>query len=227
MITEQREEIKDLLEAEPYFDDINIFLQDDKDIEQEIERALGPMKGKGGKSGACVMIVTAKAGPRVDSEFGPVWDLSHALRILESPVVNRGTSGSGKTHAAIAERIATTLHGITLTSAAAPLMIEPPGITPADDPRFPGSDIAFATSGQLAATLPQCATPAIAEDAGELTLTCDTAGAALFYTTNGKNPSPRNGTLYTAPFTPDPLLTVKVRAWLAGYLASEIATVNT
>lgn len=227
MITEQREEIMALLDAEPYFDDIPIFLQDDKDIEAGIDRALGPLKGKGGKTGVCVMIVTAKAGPKEDSEFGPVWELSHMLRVLESPIVNRGSSGTLKEPTAIAERIATTLHGITPASAASPLMIEAPGITPADDPRYPGVDIAFTTSGVLSATLTAAATPSITDNAGTLTLACATAGAALFYTTNGKRPSPRNGTLYTAPITPAADLTVQVRAWLAGYLPSATATHNT
>jgi len=38
---------------------------------------------------------------------------------------------------------------------------------------------------------------------------------------------PRNGALYTAPFTPGAGLTLKARAWLAGYLASEVATITT
>lgn len=222
MILEQRQELQALLEAEPYFDDIPIFLQDDKDIEAGIDRALGPLKGKGGKTGACIMVVTAKAGPKNDAEFGPVWEVSHVLRVLESPVVNRGSSGTTKIPTAIAEMISATLHTVTPASAVSPLMVEAPGITPADDPRYPGVDIAFTTSGVLSATLSAAATPEIEAAGGELTITCATTGAALFYTVDGKKPSPRNGTLYTAPFTPAGGVTVKVRAWLAGYLPSAV-----
>jgi len=42
-------------------------------------------------------------------------------------------------------------------------------------------------------------------------------GPRFFYTLGCSNASPRNGALYTAPFTPGCGLTLKARAWLAGY----------
>jgi hypothetical protein len=48
-------------------------------------------------------------------------------------------------------------------------------------------------------------------------------GAAIFYTVDGTFPSPRNGALYTAPFSVGPGLTAQATAWLAGYLSSPTA----
>ena len=52
-----------------------------------------------------------------------------------------------------------------------------------------------------------------------------TAGAAIFYTLDGSLPLPRNpmAFLYTAPVTSVPGATLKARAFLSGYLNSEIA----
>jgi len=55
-----------------------------------------------------------------------------------------------------------------------------------------------------------------------ITLSCDTPGAVIFFTTNGKHPSPPVGTLYTAPFQITSAATLKARAWLPGYVASEL-----
>lgn len=47
-------------------------------------------------------------------------------------------------------------------------------------------------------------------------------GAAIYYTTNGKVPTPRSGTLYTGPVAGSG--TVKARAFLAGYNSSLVST---
>lgn len=85
----------------------------------------------------------------------------------------------------------------------------------------------FIAQGGTAYTLPQVATPLVVNNAGTITITCATAGAAIFYTLDGKHPGPRNATLYTGPFTPGAGLTLKTRAWLAGYLTSDQASITT
>lgn len=51
----------------------------------------------------------------------------------------------------------------------------------------------------------KCATPVISftdnGDNATTTITCSTAGALIYYTTNGLEPNSTNGTLYTGPFT--------------------------
>jgi len=73
------------------------------------------------------------------------------------------------------------------------------------------------------------ATPSISPAAGtygadqSITLACLTAGAAIYYTTNGAEPT-EGDTLYTAPFTVSVSTTVKAKAFLAPSDPSDVAT---
>lgn len=54
-------------------------------------------------------------------------------------------------------------------------------------------------------------------NSSNLTLTCATAGASIYYTTDGSYPEPENGTLYSAPFAmPDTGTLVRAAAYKTG-----------
>ena len=57
-----------------------------------------------------------------------------------------------------------------------------------------------------------------------LTITTATAGAAIYYTTDGSAPSPTNGTLYTVPIPIQTTATVRAAAYLTGYEPTDIDT---
>lgn len=56
-----------------------------------------------------------------------------------------------------------------------------------------------------------------------VTITCATAGASIYYTTDGSIPT-QNSTLYTAPFTIDSNVTIKTKAFKDGDMPSLVAT---
>lgn len=73
-----------------------------------------------------------------------------------------------------------------------------------------------------------CATPVISgttpfETSTQITITCDTDGAKIYYTTDGKSPSEERGTLYTGAFTVTESTTVKAIAVSDGYKTSSVA----
>jgi hypothetical protein len=222
-----QQEIADLILADPFFEDIAVLTEHTKEIESEINRALGPLNERGGKIGAVVIVLTPQAKISFKDVFGPFFDDIKVVALVSvNPTVNNDASGTGKTASAIAEKVATVVHQQTVNSSNGPVVADDPGITTIED-EFDSRNVHFRTAGGVATAPPQVATPIIAEDHGAFTITCATPGAAIFYTLNGKNPVPRVGTFYSAPFSAGSDLTLKARAWLAGYIASETAQTTT
>lgn len=60
-------------------------------------------------------------------------------------------------------------------------------------------------------------------DSTQVSITCATEGASIYYTTDGTEPS-ESSTLYTAPFTVSSTTTVKAKAFKTGYDASNVAS---
>lgn len=60
-------------------------------------------------------------------------------------------------------------------------------------------------------------------DSTQVSITCATEGASIYYTTDGTNPD-MNSTLYSAPFTVFSTTTVKAKAFKTGYDASNVAS---
>ena len=79
-------------------------------------------------------------------------------------------------------------------------------------------------------TLPQVEKPKISPNGGNfaasqtVTLSCDTEGAAIYYTTDESEPSAENGTLYEGEFTLNATTTLKAIAVKDGMRPSEVAT---
>lgn len=72
-------------------------------------------------------------------------------------------------------------------------------------------------------------TPVITPNSGfnydpvQVSISCATSGASIYYTTDGTEPT-ENSNLYAAPFTVDSTSTVKAKAFKAGYIASNLAS---
>lgn len=82
------------------------------------------------------------------------------------------------------------------------------------------------TTKTLTENLPSCETPVISgttpfDESTSVTITCATSGASIYYTTDGSTPSASNGTLYSSAITLTATTTVKAKAILSGYNASE------
>ncbi|MDB6022614.1 MAG: hypothetical protein JWQ04_2471 [Pedosphaera sp.] len=224
-----QQQCADRIQADPLFANVPALTERIADIDSEIARALGPLNGQSGKTGLVAVVLTPTATVHFQNVFGPFFDeIKIVVRVIENVAVNQDpNTGTNVAAADAVERICGLLHHFQPEAANGPITSRRPSITLGKDPGYLCYECHFRTSGGLSAVPPQVATPVIAESSGTVTLTCATPGAAMFYTLDGSNAVPRNGAIYTAPFTPGPGLTLKVRAWLAGYLASETATQTT
>jgi hypothetical protein len=219
----QRSEWKDFLEALPYFANVPVVAEDVGDVQAEYDKAIAAM-------GVCVILMTVKFAPTKDAEAGPVITYFHAAHVVENVLFNRDTvnGGTGKTRDEVIEKICGYTHAnFQALSATGPFMLSGQAIKIDDDSGLPSEDCMFEVPASFGLVLDQVATPVISRDpnTGLVTITCATPGAAVFVTVDNTRPGPRK-TLYTAPFTPDSGVMLRVRAWLAGYLASEIATLQ-
>jgi len=228
-LAQLQQQCADRLLSDPLFANVPVLTERIKDIGSEIDRALGPLNERGGRNGLVAVLLTPTANVNFENVFGPFFDeIKIVVRVIENVPVNQDPdTGSNIPAAELAERVCALLHHFQPDNAAGPVIAQKPALALANDPNNLSYDCLFKTSGGLTTVLPQVAAPVITNIAGHITITCATAGAAIFYTLDGSNASPRNGTLYAAPFTPGAGLTLNARAWLAGYLASNNATQTT
>lgn len=218
----QRQEWQEHLQALEFFNDITILADDQHDIENEYERAIGEISVIGNKSGIVVVLFTVPAKPDGKDQFGPVIQCYHVAHVVENVPVNRGDHGTGKTREEVVEKIIEATHAVFQpTTARSPFMLDDQGIEPVQD--MPSENVSFLCASNFEANLTAVATPVLTNAGGDVTMTCATPGAAIFYTTDGTRPTPFS-TLYVDTITLSG--TIKARAFLAGHFHSELATLT-
>jgi hypothetical protein len=207
-----------LLQAEPYFSDITILEQDAKELEFKIAEAVG-------RIGVCVIIEHPKMTVPNPNVPGPYGAYTVSVFVYENTIINRSDTGTGKVASDIAEYVASTCHLKWFDALAETMKISRDAISMIDQGGENNEELVWVvkmeTTGGINLSVPAVATPGIADNgSGTLTLTCATGGAAMFYTVDNTAPSPRNGTLYTAPFAVGSGVKTRVTGWLAGYTVS-------
>lgn len=203
-----------LTEADPYFSDIPVVTERLKDFQGRIDVLVGRT------AGICLILVTPVVGGVLANVPGANFAGIQVIgRILENTTIN--ATGKEALDAAIyTHALWSQLKPDALASALIPQ--EPP-IVLGNDPKYLSYDIRFTTEGGTKIDIPTLAAVTIdASDLGAIELAHPTPGAPIFYTTNNTQASPRNpaSVLYLAPFSAPSGTTVRARAWLAGYIPS-------
>lgn len=225
LITTTRYEVANRLLADPYFDDIPVLALNPKETISELQNRINKLAIAG-------TVVIARLRMTHRNLGGVYFD---NIEVQVGFCENRQLNPTGKAVEDICEFAAALLHDWTPQNLSCPLVLMDPSIV--EVPPETESDrkkrllaVRLQAQGGLSVTLPKVATPLMNNAAGTITITCATAGAAIFYRTDGRQPNPRVGSgsvLYTAPFAPGLGLTVKTKAFLAGYLDSDLAQTTT
>lgn len=144
------------------------------------------------------------------------------VNVEERTLINRGPKGIGLSAAEIADIVLKALHwrflGISLRSD------ERQGKKPYQyDDGVRGYELTFRGVWNRSVT-PSCSKLKISAAGAVVTLSTDTAGAAIYYTIDGSLPSPTNSnaTLYTAPFILGESAQVRAMACKSGMLPSDL-----
>ena len=216
-------DLTERLLADPYFSDIPVLSENLLDLENQVETAIAGI-------GAFAMIVTptATVGRFKDAPGPYLGQINIVCRCHENVTVNRSSTGTGKTCAAIAEHALTIIHGYHPVNVVEQIVATDPSIAMVPDPNgLLVYDVMFQTNGGLAYTVPVLGDVTISVAGGMATLGNATQGAAIFYTVNNVGyPSPRSGIFYSAPFSAPAGTLIKAKAYLAGYNASPQASLR-
>lgn len=136
-----------LLRGSAYFADIPVIYEKMKEIQYEIDKALGSLQGQGGRSGVFVIVATPKQRVLHPNLPGPVFDdVTVLVRVIEDPLVNQGESGTRKRAVDVAHAVAQTLHHKTRQNLYDPLICEEAGAAADNDlPSYVIYDVRFKT----------------------------------------------------------------------------------
>ena len=231
-LTLMRDGLAARLNADDWFADINVLTERKADIISAIEKSIGPMKAKGGKSGTCIVVMSPVASDESEEIPGAILHPQLTFRILENPLINNSGVGTGKEALSTAKRVVMLMKHFRMDGVCTELIPEKPTIVPVADPVAPVAyEVRFKARDDDGETLAKVARVAISPASGAaprtVTLTCATSGAAIYYTTDGSFPWSGNATatLYTVPFSVTSPATVRAGAFLAGAAGSNVSSV--
>lgn len=232
MILEIIQDVANALKADPYFTDIAVFSEDLGDPSNSIDIYLAK------KTGIGVQIVTPKLRVTKPDKGGNglVYydDIIFWATVWENVKLNRGSGGTMKPAVTVAETVSSILHHYKPSFAIENLTLNAQGISILPHPQLLAYRIGFTTQGGCQYSIAKISTPTLGiVDNGNgtktVTITCTTAHAFVYYTTDGSYPAPlqSNGsprTPYASPFIVSTGTKVQVRAWLPGLLTSDFVT---
>jgi len=213
------------LRADANFATIPVLVQRKGVTDSDIEIALSTLNTAGGKIGLVIIVLMPELAPLTPDAPGPEYLVRPAIQVIEDPLLNLGADGTGISAEQTAQWIRQLIHyfagrsGLYVCAGMEPV--------PRGDNR-PSYGVRFSRRASDP-SYQRCGLPLISPDSGAapqtVTLTCATAGAALYYTVDGSYPSSANTAahLYAAPFSVAAACTLRTAAEKSGLQQSGIA----
>lgn len=211
-ISDLRESVKALTEADPYFADIPIVTERLKNIQGRIDEVVGRLNG------ICLILVTPGVKESMPNVPGAHFrGIGLVGRVLENTTINK----TGKEALHVAVYLCGLWSQKRPDEFTAALVPDKHPIVLGNDPKYLSYDIFFSTEGGARMPIPQLDAVQLTSGsaAGAIMLAHPTPGAAIFYTLDGTQPAPRNPSAALATGDILPLVSQKLRAraWLAGW----------
>lgn len=226
------EDVTAALNAHEYFVDKPVFFYREERIEEGIFAALAGQNAKAGRVGGVVVVNMPTFGG--ESEVpGPQLKAAITIQSVESPILNFGDLGTGKTAEETATMVAQVLNGLFAHGYYTALHAPEQGhITPSRDFKNHVTwDVRFLTTIQLdqlnRVNMPLIDPESPNRATGEyspgplvVSLSCGVAHASIFYTMDESLPTPTNGTQYAGPFECPGGVNLRAAAYRQGMVGS-------
>jgi hypothetical protein len=183
-----------LISAEAYFSDIVVYLNNEGLSASDIATAIKCQVDKDGKKGAAVIVDEVLRDVPNPDPMGPNFRLILPVGVYVHPGLNFGTGGTGKTIDEITDEICNAVHGRKVHPNINQIHNDKTAVTPVVDKNgLKVREILFASSLCLAKPS-RVATPTLSGNAAAVSITCNTDGAVIYYTTDGSYPWSGNST---------------------------------
>ena len=220
-----QEDIFGRLLTAPYFADVGVFLFRPRasggmtQVQSEIDKQLAGLQERGGKTGACVIVMMPVASSQDPNVPGPRLTFTFIVRVIERPMVNMSSSrGTLKPAEEIALEVAQLLHQWKPTPSFI-LVAGSPVITPvAEDANHVTYDCVFTQLTGLAKPL-KCSAPVITNPVLSTVAVAAGASQTALYSIDGSYPS----IPYTIPVSVPTATTFRALSLRTGYQASDIS----
>jgi hypothetical protein len=225
-------EFANRLTCDPFFADIPVVVAEKGNLARELEKLQAVITGKTGKRGVAVIVLQMVADDLSNNlTFGPM-KLKPAFQVVENVELNNDESGTGKSARKVGRRIRDVMKNANLIGLVRDMRTGQPCIEPVDLTEIAANLVGYQVNFECLEVsleqLTQVELPVLAgttvNNEPAFALTCPTAGAEIWFTTD--DTFPFNGTAdqypgstaqrYTGavPFTDSVL--VRACAFLAG-----------
>lgn len=210
-----QQEIADRLSADPFFAAIPVLVEQPCDVSFELQVSVAA-------AGIYAVVQIPQALVDAPTAPGPIFDPVEITVLFRENI----PVASGPHALEVAETALALLHLYRPTTINEVFSAAPNALQRVNERDTVAYEIRVRTQACATYAVPQLDIPTISSAGTQspqtVTLASDTAGAAIYYTMDGSQPAPRSPTsiLYTAPFVVSEPSLLRVRAWLAGYVAS-------
>ena len=226
--------IEAVMLADSYFSDVAVVVIDPTDTEQQVLEKTGALIAKGGKCGVVLFILPIFAAEDRITEpaTGPL-RLTVQFQTWELRSRKELTDGNTKTAYSVARHAFALFRGRTIGGLAKLFVPDNPVIeraTPPEGKNLRGWQVNFTAQEDDYTVVPKCENVIFSPASGAattVTISCATASSSIYYTTDGSEPSPTNGTLYTGAITvPVGGFTLIAQATKTSYFPSNIKSAD-
>ncbi len=223
-----QEDMTGRLQADPSFiNTVKVFAQRRGITENDVMTALGATNQQGQKTGLVAIVLMPKLTTDATAAPGPRYFTRYAVQVIDWPLMRRVQGGAGISGETIAERIRVILHYFAFGRGQTIVFdgMEPAPLEDQTQVSYilyfkrlsvdnPGIKVVMPTISPKEGAAPQT-----------VTLTGASAGAAIYYTTDGTYPSSQNPTalLYSGAITISTACTLRAAAELSGSQQSNVA----